>query len=76
MGTVDGSLQEDCAAGAGGALDNAVAITLATKSTATNATTQSTSGVYNVPVALDLTVPAFQAADPDYTATMTITLVG
>ena len=33
LGTVDGTLQEDCAAGAGGVLDNFTAISLATKST-------------------------------------------
>ena len=76
IGTVNGANQEDCVSGAGGAMDNSVGITLATRGTNANAVTQSTSGVYNVPVGLDLTVPAFLAADTDYTATMTITLVG
>ncbi len=51
-------------------------VTLCTKNTDTNATTQSSGGVYDVAVPLTLTVPAFQSADTDYTATMTITLVG
>jgi hypothetical protein len=49
------------------------AISLCTKSTATNATTQTTGGVYNVGGTLQLLVPAFQAADK-YTAVLQVTL--
>jgi hypothetical protein len=48
-------------------------VTLCTKSTATNATTQTTGGVYNVGSSLSLVVPAFQAA-AKYTAVVQITL--
>jgi len=48
-------------------------VNLCTKSTAVNATTQTTGGVWNVGSPLTLVVPAFQLA-AKYTATMTITL--
>ena len=48
-------------------------VNLCTKSTAVNATTGSTGGVYNVTSSLSLTVPAFQKA-ARYTAIVTITL--
>ena len=48
-------------------------VNLCTKSTAVNATTGSTGGVYNVTSSLSLTVPAFQKA-ARYTALVTITL--
>jgi hypothetical protein len=51
----------------------ASAITLCTKSTATNATTQTTGGIYNVGGTVRLLLPAFQAADK-YAGVMTITL--
>ena len=48
-------------------------VNLCTKSTAVNATTGSTGGVYNVTSSLSLTVPAFQKA-ARYTAIVTVTL--
>ena len=48
-------------------------VNLCTKSTAVNATTGSTGGVYNVTSSLSLTVPAFQQA-ARYTAVVTVTL--
>jgi len=48
-------------------------VNLCTKSTAVNATTGSTGGVFNVTSSLSLTVPAFQKA-ARYTALVTITL--
>jgi hypothetical protein len=48
-------------------------VSLCTKDTTVNATTQTTGGVFNITAPLTLTIPAFQAADV-YVATMTITL--
>jgi len=48
-------------------------VSLCTKDTTVNETTQTTGGVFNITAPLTLTIPAFQAADV-YVAIMTITL--
>jgi hypothetical protein len=48
-------------------------VSLCTKNTTVNGTTQTTGGVYNVTSSLSLAVPAFQAADK-YTSTITVLL--
>ena len=69
----DDTLNAPGASAGGAAQAFSSTVNLCTKSTATNATTQSTGGVYNIGSSLDLTVPAFQLA-ARYVATMTITL--
>jgi hypothetical protein len=58
---------------AGATQNFSAVVSLCTKDTTVNATTQTTGGVFNITAPLTLTIPAFQAADV-YVATMTITL--